>query len=425
MNAFRIQKIAGSLLVAIALTTGCSRSNVTAEDKATADGQAGGVGGGSRPDGTNRLGATVLTLEAVSLPDGLSMSLVEIPENEARLTVSNIVSGLPKKSTYAGSFKVNGSGSLNGQTVIVALGLTKLELQFPAAPELVLPVTVSLFDGRTVAASLGLTSQISTVSLMMACVDAFCGADVSANKPATSSPAGSSAPTPNICETCDSVTAFLEGCMKSESAAVCTGRTVGQCGGGNTWVQEKSDSAQKGLRFGFTLTTSSRKKCEITAVAGVDKDPTAGSNRIEVAVLNKKGDGFEKFFDLAINHTKIDADAKCDGCHTVRNNPMGETEGWDLYPVGEDPIGLGKNPVKPLFGMEACNQIEARGPKDCKTPQPASKELCEVFDAIVHACIHAATPTKDLSIPLPSSTQLPSPSGSPASMGSSDPEDSN
>ena len=419
MNAFRIQKIAGSLLVAIALTTGCSRSNVTAEDKATADGQAGGVGGGSRPDGTNRLGATVLTLEAVSLPDGLSMSLVEIPENEARLTVSNIVSGLPKKSTYAGSFKVNGSGSLNGQTVIVALGLTKLELQFPAAPELVLPVTVSLFDGRTVAASLGLTSQISTVPVLVACANAFCGADVAPPaKPATSSPAGSSAPTPNICETCDSVAAFLEGCIKSESAAVCTGRTVGQCGGGNTWVQEKSDSAQKGLRFGFTLTTSSRKKCEITAVAGVDKDPTAGCNRIEMAQRAKKGDGFEKVADIAKNHTNTGDAAGCGGCHVVKKNKKGETVEWAFFEVGgaDEDKAFGPNKIPPLFGMEACNRIAALGPKDCE--KPASKELCEVFDAIVHACIHAATPTKDLSIPLPSSTQLPSPSGSPAPSGS-------
>ena len=417
MNAFRIQKIAGSLLVAIALTTGCSRSNVTAEDKATADGQAGGVGGGSRPDGTNRLGATVLTLEAVSLPDGLSMSLVEIPENEARLTVSNIVSGLPKKSTYAGSFKVNGSGSLNGQTVIVALGFTKLELQFPAAPELTPPVTVSLFDGRTVAASLGLTSQISTVSVMMACANALCGAEVPA-KPSTSSPAGSSAPTPNICETCDSVTAFLEGCIKSESAAVCTARTVGQCGGGNTWVQEKSDSAQKGLRFGFTLTTSSGKECEITAVAGVDKDPTAGCNRIEMAQRAKKGDGFEKVADIAKNHTNTGDAAGCGGCHTEKKNEKGETVGWAFFEVGaaNEEMGFGANKIPPLFGMDACNQIAALGPKDCKSQKPASKALCDSFDAIVHACRHAATPTKDLSKPLPSSTPLPVPSGSSAPM---------
>ena len=399
MKAFKIQKITGSLLVAMALTTGCSKSQVPANDKATAGGQAGGVD-------TNRLGATAPTLEAVSLPNGLSMSLVEIPENEARQTVSNIVSGLPKKSTYAGSFKVNGSGSLNGQTVIVALGFTKLELQFPAAPELILPVTVSLFDGRTVAASLGLTSQISTVSVLMACVGIVCGGEVTAKPAPTGSPAASGAPTPNICATADSVVAFLEGCMKSESAAICQGRLVGRCGGDNVWFQENSKSAQPGNRMGCTVTCSNGEKCEVTTVAGVDPDPTAACNRIEVALQAKDGKGFTRFWDIEAHKTSKDGEAGCEACHFKKDGKPG----WDLVEVGSD---LNDPLVGPTFSFEACTKIKELGPKDCKSPQPASKEMCESFDAIFSACLHAATPTLDLSNPSPS----PSPSSSSSTTG--------
>lgn len=114
MKSSIIKTISSGLVALMAITSGCSKSQVPEEDQATADGQAGGGGGGGGgAAGSNRLGSSAMLLEAVNLPDGLRMRLLDMPENEARRTVSKIVSELPEKSTYAGSFKVNGTGTLN------------------------------------------------------------------------------------------------------------------------------------------------------------------------------------------------------------------------------------------------------------------------------------------------------------------------
>ena len=197
--------------------------------------------------------------------------------------------------------------------------------------------------------------------------------------------------------------------MKSQSAAICQGRLVGRCGADHVWFQKNSKSAQPGDRMGCTVTCSNGEKCEVTTVAGVDPDPKAPCNRAEVALLAPDGKGFTRFWDIEAHKTSKDGEAGCDACHFKKDGKPG----WDLVEVGSD---LSDPSVGPLFGMEACNKIEALGPKDCKSQKPASKELCESFDAIFHACRHGATPTKDLSNPLPSSTPLPLPSGSPATM---------
>ncbi len=210
------------------------------------------------------------------------------------------------------------------------------------------------------------------------------------------SPAAAGAPTPDRCATAVSIAAFLEGCIKSESAVGCSGRLVGRCGCDDPWFQDQSDSAQKGPRFGCTVTASNGRKVQITVVAGVDKDPSGAANRIEVSFQNAAGTGFENMLDIEAHKIKEGDAADCNGCHS-------KTDGtWAFFKVGSDEMGTPK--VPPTFSAEACTQIAALAPKDCKSKAPASPKACESWASVFDMCMHANSPILDLSNPSPSPT---------------------